>query len=487
MSAAPRQAVTAIEGAAYALTHDELQACAEHLAAALRAAGVRVLATWLDNSPAWIVADRAAAIAQRVHVPLPLFFTPAQVQHVLQAAGVDALLTQAGWSAAWSPLSRQPLAVAGETLDLLRLPARPVEMPPGTRTVTFTSGTTGTPKGVCLAGAALDAVAQGVVQALQPLRLQRHLCALPFPVLLENVAGVMAPLADGGTCIALPLARLGLGGATRFDPAVFHAAVQERRPDSLILLPQMLRGWAGWLQHTGKRPPASLRFVAVGGAAVGERLLQAARACGIPAYEGYGLSEGASVQTLNLPGADRPGSAGKPLPHARVRIAADGEVEVAGSLFGGYLGDTRPTGPWWRTGDLGWLDADGFLHLRGRRSNLLITSFGRNLSPEWVEGALQEQPGIATAVVFGDGLPQPCAVLWPAQPGATPHELQRAVDAVNAVLPDYARVARWVPALGAFSPESGFATPNGRPCRAAILQAHAGALQLPSDSPATTP
>ncbi|WP_332815689.1 AMP-binding protein [Ramlibacter sp.] len=487
MNASPKRAAAAIEGAAYALGHDELQACADHLAASLRAAGVRVLATLLDNSPAWIVADRAAQAAGLVHVPLPLFFTRAQVQHVLQAAGVDALLTQPGRPAAGSPISTQPLAVAGETLDLLRLPARPVDLPPGTCKITFTSGTTGTPKGVCLDAAALAAVAQGVVQALQPLRLQRHLCALPFPVLLENVAGVMAPLANGGTCIALPLARLGLGGATRFDPALFHSAVQERRPDSLILLPQMLRGWAGWLRDTGQRPPASLRFVAVGGAAVGGRLLQAARACGIPAYEGYGLSEGASVQTLNRPGADRPGSAGQPLPHARVRIAADGEVEVAGALFGGYLGAARPQGGWWRTGDLGSLDADGFLHLRGRRSNVLITAFGRNVSPEWVEGALQEQPGIAAAVVFGDAQPQLCAVLWPAQEGATAQVLQRAVDAANAALPDYARVARWVPALGAFSPETGFATPNGRPCRPAILQAHAGALQLPIDSPATTP
>ncbi len=487
MNAASNPSATAIEGPEYTLSHGELQACADHLAALLRAAGVRVLATLLDNSPAWIVADRAADIAQLVHVPLPLFFTPAQARHALQVAGVDALLTQPGWSQAGSPASPQPLAVAGEWLDLVRLPAPSVTMPPGTGKVTFTSGTTGTPKGVCLGRAALDAVTLGVLEALRPLGLRRHLCALPFPVLLENVAGLMAPLANGGACIALPLAQLGLGGAARFDPVVFHATLQARRPDSLILLPQMLRGWTAWLRHTRTQVPASLRFVAVGGAAVGAQLLQQARACGIPAYEGYGLSEGASVQTLNRPGADRPGSAGKPLSHARVRIAADGEVEVAGSLFRGYLGDARPPGEWWRTGDLGSLDADGFLHLRGRRRNVLITSFGRNVSPEWVEGALQEQAGVADAAVFGDAQPQLCAVLWPAHEGVTAQDLQRAVDVANAGLPDYARIGRWVRACGAFSPQTGFATPNGRPCRPAILQAHAGALQLPSDPPATNP
>ena len=87
--------------------------------------------------------------------------------------------------------------------------------------------------------------------------------------------------------------------------------MQRHQPHSLILLPQMLRAWCGHLMQTGQRAPASLKLVAVGGAAVGAPLIRAAQALGIPACEGYGLSEGASVQTLNLPGAERPGSAGR--------------------------------------------------------------------------------------------------------------------------------------------------------------------------------
>ena len=104
----------------------------------------------------------------------------------------------------------------------------------------------------------------------------------------------------------------------------------------------MLGAWCGHLQQTGQAAPDSLRFVAVGGAAVGAPLILAARARGIPAYEGYGLSEGASVQTLNLPGADRPGSAGRVLPHARLRVSDAGELLIGGSLFSGYLGDGSP-------------------------------------------------------------------------------------------------------------------------------------------------
>jgi long-subunit acyl-CoA synthetase (AMP-forming) len=245
----------------------------------------------------------------------------------------------------------------------------------------------------------------------------------------------------------------------------------------VILLPQMLRAWVGWLQQTGKDAPDSLRMVAVGGAAVGEQLLASARSLGIPAYEGYGLSEGGSVQTLNLPGADRPGSSGRPLPHARLRVAADGEIEIAGSLMSGYLGDRKPPPKWWPTGDLGRIDADGFLHLQGRKKHVLITAFGRNVSPEWVEQALRSEAAVAQAVVFGDGEPALSAVLWPVSPHASDALLQAAVDAANLGLPDYGRVRRWVRARAAFSQHTGMATPNGRPQRAVIWQSHADALQ----------
>lgn len=182
------------------------------------------------------------------------------------------------------------------------------------------------------------------------------------------------------------------------------------------------------------------------------------------------------MQTLNLPGADRPGTAGRALPHARLRVAADGEIEIAGSLFAGYLGDTAPPPDWWPSGDLGEIDADGFLHLRGRKKHLLITAYGRNVSPEWIETALRSEPGIAQAVVYGDAQPALSAVLWPLRIDASDGALQAAVDAINATLPDYARVHRWVRGRETFDAAAGMATANGRPQRAAIWQRHADAL-----------
>lgn len=451
----------------------ELTTAKDAAQAWLQAQGTRVLATLLDNSAAFVVLDEAAAGAGLVHVPLPPFFTPAQIQHALQSAGVDTLLAPPAAAAAWPALPWQPVQVAEQALRCARLPAQGLPMPRGTAKITYTSGSTGAPKGVCLCQSAMERVADGVVQALGPLGIKRHLSALPFAVLLENVAGQMAARRQGATLMTVPLSELGWQGSSQFDVAIFHAAVLRHRPDSLILLPQMLRAWVGLLMQSGQRAPAGLKFVAVGGAAVGAPLIAAAQALGIPAYEGYGLSEGASVQTLNLPGAQRPGSVGRALPHARLRVTDDGEIEVAGSLMAGYLGDATAPPEWWPSGDLGHIDADGYVHLRGRKKNVLISAYGRNISPEWVETALGQQAAIRQAVVYGDGEPSLWAVLWPVQAGTPDAALQAAVDAANATLPDYARITRWTRGRAAFSAETGYATANGRPQRAAIMAAHA--------------
>lgn len=462
----------AVQGSTSALSYGALLDEVDALAEVLIRGDVRTLATLLPNGPAWIVADLAALRAGLVHVPLPLFFTSEQRSFVLRAAGVDAVLARP----AASTLPAEPLTVAGERLALQRRLAAVVGLPAGTRKITFTSGTTGTPKGACLGDAVLS-VANGLTQTLAPLDLHRHLCALPLPLLLENIAGVYAPLAAGAKVIVPAGDRVGLRGSSTFNAAALDAAAKNHRADSVIVLPQMLRAWAAWRTSVRAAPSPALKFVAVGGASVGAATLAQARLAGLPAFEGYGLSEAGSVQTLNLPHADRPGSAGKALPHARLRVDADGQVWVAGALMLAYLGADRHVAPaWWATGDLGRLDADGFLHIEGRRRNVLITSFGRNVSPEWVESELLASPAVAHAVVVGDGRPALGAVLWPARAQADDDELSQAVAQANERLPDYARIARWLRARSPFTADCGMATANGRPRREAVLQLHAEAL-----------
>jgi long-subunit acyl-CoA synthetase (AMP-forming) len=460
------------------LAYSTLLDSVDALAGQLARQQTRRLATLLPNGPAWVIADLAALRAGIVHVPLPTFFAASQIEFALAAAGADTLLAEeppVGWR-------RQERRIAGASLYLAQRDTAPTDIPSGTRKITFTSGSTGTPKAVCLDAEAQLTVAAGLAQALAPLAVRWHLCSLPLAVLLENVAGIYAPLIAGAAVVVPSAAETGLDGASSFSPAALNAAVVRHGADSVITLPQTLRAWSAWRQQTAAAPLPTLKFVAVGGAQVGKALIAQARRAGLPAFEGYGLSEGASVQALNLPHADRPGSAGKPLPHAQVRIADDGEVWVAGSPMLGYLGEPRRRArQWLATGDLGRLDAEGFLHLRGRKSNLLITAFGRNVSPEWVETTLQAQDEIAQAVVFGEAQPALSAVLWPMRPSSTEIELDAAVAAANAALPDYARIAHWVRAAHRFDAASGMATANGRPRRDAIAAAHAVALHTAFD------
>lgn len=444
----------------------------------LQNAGTRVLATVLDNGPAFVALDEAALAGGQVHVPLPPFFNDAQVQHALDAAGVDTLVADPALAERWPQWPWQRDTVAGEPVCVATRAIRAPLLPAGTVKITFTSGTTGQPKGVCLGAEALSRIADGLVQALGPLGIERHLSVLPYSVLLENVAGSMAARRQGATLVSLPTRSVGLTGSSRFEPAVFDRALREHGANSVILLPQMLRAWCAWLARSGQRASRELRLVAVGGAAVGAPLLAQAHALGIPAHEGYGLSEAGSVQTLNLPGASRPGSAGRALPHGQVRIAADGEIQLRGSLHLGYLGDATLVPDWWPSGDLGRLDDDGYLHIEGRRKHVLITAYGRNVSPEWVETALTSQPAIAQAVVLGDGQARLDAVLWPAPSptGANGAALAEAVANANATLPDYARIGHWVAGDLARDMADGLFTPNGRPVRERVRARHGPAL-----------
>ena len=259
---------------------------------------------------------------------------------------------------------------------------------------------------------------------------------------------------------------MSVAGAVEW-PKLFGQMVQ-RGCQSLILVPQLLFGLVVAVER-GFVPAAGFRFIAVGGARVSPELLERAQRAGLPVFEGYGLSECASVVCLNRPGAQRPGTVGRPLPHVQVRLAEDGEVLVAGSTLLGYLGDEPFAGQWWPTGDIGEFDVDGYLSLRGRKKHQFVTSFGRNVNPEWVEAELTQGGVLMQAFVYGESLPSNVALLWPLDPNCADAAIDAAVQKANAGLPDYARIGHWVRLDTPFSPANGLLTANGRPKRDAIL------------------
>jgi long-subunit acyl-CoA synthetase (AMP-forming) len=116
------------------------------------------------------------------------------------------------------------------------------------------------------------------------------------------------------------------------------------------------------------------------------------------------------------------------------------------------------------------------VHLSGRRKNVFITSYGRNVSPEWVESELTARAPIAQAALFGEARPWNVAVIVPRRPGLPARDIAAAVAETNTALPDYARVAQWLLASEPFTPANGLLTTNGRVRRAAIWQRYGAAI-----------
>ncbi|MFD6567797.1 AMP-dependent synthetase/ligase [Micromonospora profundi] len=149
-----------------------------------------------------------------------------------------------------------------------------------------------------------------------------------------------------------------------------------------------------------------------GGAPLGARLGHFFRGIGVPILEGYGLTETSPAAAANLPTGTRIGTVGRPLPGVTVRIEDDGEILIAGDLvFQGYWHNEVATAEaltadgWFRTGDLGQLDDDGYLSITGRKKELIVTAAGKNVAPAVLEDLVRSHPLVSQCVVVGDRQP----------------------------------------------------------------------------------
>ena len=452
------------------ISYQQLLEHVAQLADWLQAQQIERLGLLAENSLDWLILDLAALQAGITLVPVPPFFTPTQQHELLEHAQVYHLFSDQWhrtdhWQASAAPA---PLALTLWHQGISSAAADSCK-------VTYTSGSTSAPKGVRLSAQVLLQTVSAIDQVLPEAIAQRHLCVMPLAVLLENIAGCWLALWRGMS-IHLPAPQsVGLLGSSQLNVGQFWQAIANFNADSLITTPAL----AAALLHgiaQGQLTAQQFGFIAVGGAAVPQQLLAQAQALQVPLYQGYGLSECGSVVCLNTPSANRPGSVGKALPGLCLRLH-EGELLVTGKSMDGYLGSTNEPATTLATGDIASIDDDGYVSIQGRKSNLLITSFGRNISPEWVENLAAHSALWSQFMVCGDGYPGLVALLTPTCK-ADDADIDSAIAAINHQLPDYAQILAWLPTREPFSERNQQLTFNNRFRRQHIVAAYRDSINL---------
>jgi long-subunit acyl-CoA synthetase (AMP-forming) len=463
---------TAIIGSTYQLSYRELKTAIGDTADKLINQCDGVIGLLMDNCPAWAVIDLACQASQTTLVPLPPFYTDEQIQHVIKDAGIQWILTD-NPSRFSNNKATHLINIDCDSVTSVFTGAETKELLPGTSKITYTSGTTGQPKGVCLSEESLLSVSQSLVERSQATSTDIHLALTPLAVLLENIATVYTCILTGCTSCIPSLAETGLTGSSGLDSEKQFAVLDKYKATSAIVMPQMLYVMV-LACMTGVPVPKNLRFLSVGGATVSQSLLLRAQDCGLPVFQGYGLSECASVVSLNSPKHNKVGSVGKVLPHLQVQISDESEVLVKGPVFNGYLNkQNNDKDIFLATGDIGFLN-DNYLYITGRKKNQFITSFGRNISPEWMEDKLTENTIINKAFVYGEAKPWNTAVLFSTLDSNSIRDrsIAQFVKQINETLPDYAQIKKWIIAGDANSSINQAQTRSGVLCREQVFKAY---------------
>lgn len=392
----------------------------------------------------WILADLAIVCAGAVTVPIYPATPPADVAALLRHSGSVLTFTD-------RPLLTTPLLYLnrlGELEDEGRrlLAADPEAVaariagvtPDHLATLIYTSSSDGTAKGACLSHAAVAYEARAMARLGMLTSSDLQLLWLP----LSHVFG--RALLFVGVHLGLPTFVDG-----RADRVVRHLG--DVRPTFLGSVPHVL-GKIRTGVESGAADLGRLRFVLSGSARLARPLAEWFDGAGVPALEGYGITETAGPSCVNRPDSRRLGSVGRPLPGTQVRIAPDGELLVRSpAVMAGYHDDVERTAAaidrdgWFHTGDRGAVDDDGFVTLRGRKKEVFKTSTGKYVAPAAVARRFRALLPDADLVVAGELRPYCVGLVVPmSDRPIPPAEAAAAVDRLNADLGRWERIRRFI-------------------------------------------
>jgi long-chain acyl-CoA synthetase len=453
-------------------TWSEVAERAAALAAEIREVGVEPgdrVAHISENRWEWIITDLAMHLADAVHVPIHVTLSGQQIaeqindcgarivfvsnrellakfaQHMASGAKYllhdeqgDFNLTLLGEPAV-AP-SSQPPAPPGVVIEYHPAPPKPPAEPGADRTskvteflvahtdsaalatILYTSGTTGRPRGVLLSQRNLASNAAALADAHGSSQDQTRLCILPLSHIYARTCDLYTWVYRGSRLVL----------AENRDTLTRDC--QLAKPTALSAVPYVYQRIAERVRTAAPAPQheeATLRAalggniqrLSCGGAPLAPHLDAWYAERGMRVLSGYGLTEAAPVVTTSTTACWRTGSVGRPLANIEVCITTDGEILVRGpNVMLGYEHDEQATAEairdgWLHTGDLGELDEDGFLYVRGRKKELIVLSTGKNVLPTRVESLLTASPLIEQAAVFGDGRASLVALIVPSACG----------------------------------------------------------------------
>jgi len=443
------------------------------------AEGDRVL-IWGENRAEWVAAFFACALRAAIAVPMDDAASP---EFALRVHGeVDAKLVVCSRKHAVQVGMTEPLFLEDLSTTLANHPkgqypavraerADPLE-------IIFTSGTTADPKGVVIShGNVLTNIAPLESEIRKYVRYERwvhpvrFLNLLPLSHVFGQFLGLFLPPLMAGTVIF----------ADSLSPSEVMATIRRERVSVVVAVPRMLQSlkaklerdvesmgkaeafekrfraaegqhilWRSWI-FRGIRRQFGWKFWAFisGGAALDRETEEFWSRLGVAVIQGYGLTETTSLVSVNHPFRLGKGSIGKILPGREVKLANDGEILVrGGGVAAGYWQDhaLHAVGGeegWYRTGDVGALDAEGNLYFKGRKKDVWVTPAGMNVYPEDLEAALRIQPGVRDCVVVGierGGNAEPCAVVIPRDRTT---DVGLVVRKANEILAEYQRMREW--------------------------------------------